>query len=198
MRSRIILPTHDSSQINNRSRQSKKPYSHNILTRSNRRTKIKAGRGNSNEALGFVSLIVVAFVVYILFKGTISTIQFIFGGGQHVHNLKTVYDPMYVNNEADMIRSLSSVLSSKPETWPVSIRNEEDSFETITHPADEEISLDVPKFYIDMPLGEGKLMTKNIASMIGSYSDPEGQKNNSPDSRTIFVSIASYRNWQCR
>lgn len=41
-------------------------------------------------------------------------------------------------------------------------------------------------------------MTKSISSLIGRHSSENGKFTNAPETRTIFVAIASYRDWQCR
>lgn len=70
--------------------------------------------------------------------------------------------------------------------WPVSVRH--GTFETILHPGDPSHNLSVPKFYSDH-ITDGRLMTRAEADAVGIAKD------NMP---TIFVAIASYRDWQCR
>ena len=92
-------------------------------------------------------------------------------------------------------------------TWPTSIRNEDGDFEDILHPADMVTKISVPKFWSG-PLNNGNLITRNVATRIGTYVTTNGQDNvntdidynnrGNADDRTIFVAIASYRDFQCR
>jgi len=85
--------------------------------------------------------------------------------------------------------------------WPASIRQEDDNFEDIIHPGDEKTVISVPKFW-STPLLKGELMSPELATRIGSYvngkTDVDPNNKGSPDERTIFIAIASYRDWQCR
>ena len=54
------------------------------------------------------------------------------------------------------------------------------------------------KPYYSLLGNQGKLLTKEIASSIGSFTTNSGRKNNDPSTRTIFVGITSYRNPRCR
>jgi len=49
---------------------------------------------------------------------------------------------------------------------------------------------------------DGPLMSRNLATRFGSYVDgnidSDYRKKGNPNDRTIFVMIASYRDWQCR
>eukprot|EP00565_Helicotheca_tamesis_P003537 CAMPEP_0185734394 /NCGR_PEP_ID=MMETSP1171-20130828/22360_1 /TAXON_ID=374046 /ORGANISM="Helicotheca tamensis, Strain CCMP826" /LENGTH=559 /DNA_ID=CAMNT_0028404381 /DNA_START=36 /DNA_END=1716 /DNA_ORIENTATION=+ len=87
--------------------------------------------------------------------------------------------------------------------WPVSIRDEVGDEEEIKHPADPAIKMTAPKFWSD-PVHDNKLMTREQAMQIGSCEVPDSNGSFSRgddcplDERTIFVSIASYRDWQCR
>ena len=94
--------------------------------------------------------------------------------------------------------------------WPVSIRNEDGKFEDILHPGfDEghEILMSVPTFWANDPVAihENKLMSRERALSIGTCitPDPITGSNTRGDAcplseRTVFVGIASYRDWQCR
>lgn len=88
--------------------------------------------------------------------------------------------------------------------WPVSTRNEEDDFETLLHPGDQKTTMRVPKFW-SPPLHNKKLMTREQAMKIGTCVTPDPltgshvRGTDCPfDERTIFVAIASYRDFQCR
>mmetsp|Transcript_58372 Transcript_58372/g.69667 ORF Transcript_58372/g.69667 Transcript_58372/m.69667 type:complete len:513 (+) Transcript_58372:320-1858(+) len=88
-----------------------------------------------------------------------------------------------------------------PPKWPVSIRDEQDDFEDVIHPGDGETVIPLPKFWSG-PLNDGELMSPELAAHVGSYTDGSVDENlthkNDPSKRTIFVAIASYRDWQCR
>lgn len=107
------------------------------------------------------------------------------------------------------IRNSSSTISSvnlPKATWPVSIRDEDGNFEDIVHPGDLETLLSVPKFWSPPLQGRdgkvGSLMTREVATQFGSYingkTDTDWKHKGNPDERTIFIAIASYRDWQCR
>jgi len=85
--------------------------------------------------------------------------------------------------------------------WPVSIRNEDSNFEEIIHPGDKKTIMSVPKFW-SPPLTDGSLMSRDLATRFGSYVDghvdTDYRHKGNPNDRTIFVAIASYRDWQCR
>jgi len=87
--------------------------------------------------------------------------------------------------------------------WPVSIRNELDDFETILHPGDLKTNMSVPKFW-SRPIHHKKLMSRETAMKIGTCAEPDRNGNANrgddcpPDQRTIYLGIASYRDFQCR
>mmetsp|Transcript_26135 Transcript_26135/g.36843 ORF Transcript_26135/g.36843 Transcript_26135/m.36843 type:complete len:571 (+) Transcript_26135:120-1832(+) len=87
--------------------------------------------------------------------------------------------------------------------WPVTIRNEDGNFETIMHPADGHTEMSVPKFW-SRPVHNNGLMSRETAMKIGSCIEPDTDGNhargeNCPQhQRTIFVAIASYRDFECR
>lgn len=88
--------------------------------------------------------------------------------------------------------------------WPVSINDEDGNFEDIQHPGDASVTLSVPRFW-SPPIHNNKLMTRDQAMSIGSCITPDPSTGSlargdrcPPSDRTIFVAIASYRDWQCR
>jgi len=101
------------------------------------------------------------------------------------------------------VNGRSPVAAIHKATWPVSIRNEIDQFETIQHPGDQEKTMKVPQFW-SPPIHNGKLMTRREAQQIGTCIEPDssGRFNRGDDcpldKRTIFVGIASYRDFECR
>ena len=87
--------------------------------------------------------------------------------------------------------------------WPVSVRDDDKDFETIIHPGDNKATMSVPKFW-SPPVHNHQLMTRETAMKIGSCSDPDKRGNYArgdkcPEhQRTIYLAIASYRDFQCR
>ncbi len=88
--------------------------------------------------------------------------------------------------------------------WPVSaIKGKEGWFE-MSHPGDEDIKIDVPPFW-SSPVHNNTLMSRSLAMSIGTCAKPDPQTGSFQigercpmEERTIFVAIASYRDWQCR
>lgn len=87
-------------------------------------------------------------------------------------------------------------------TWPVTMTKSE--WYEISHPGDSNIKLNVPPFW-STPIHENKLMTRKRALSVGTCAKPDPttglfQRGDlCPfEERTIFVAIASYRDWQCR
>ncbi len=98
-------------------------------------------------------------------------------------------------------QNFSQVPTSK---WPVSATRDRGEWFEMPHPGDEDIKIKVPPFW-SAPVHNGTLMTRSLAMSIGTCAkaDPRtgsfqiGEKCPLKD-RTIFVAIASYRDWQCR
>ena len=95
--------------------------------------------------------------------------------------------------------------------WPVSIRNEDGNLEEVIHPGHKakghpDVQLMLPRFWIDDPVAvhQNTLMSRELAMKIGSCIHPDANGNYARgdkcplNDRTIFVAIASYRDWQCR
>ncbi|KAL7487942.1 hypothetical protein ACHAW6_013524 [Cyclotella cf. meneghiniana] len=95
--------------------------------------------------------------------------------------------------------------------WPVSIRDEDGNFEEVIHPGHKakghpDVFMMLPRFWIDDPVAihQNTLMSRDLAMKIGSCINPDehGTKARGDDcplsERTIYVAIASYRDWQCR
>jgi [Skp1-protein]-hydroxyproline N-acetylglucosaminyltransferase len=99
---------------------------------------------------------------------------------------------------------LQDVIHQIPEAkWPISIRDNDLDFETIIHPGDEKTEMSVPKFWA-LPVHNGGLMSRETALKIGSCSEPDQHGNHArgdecpTTQRTIFLAIASYRDFECR
>eukprot|EP00804_Cyclotella_cryptica_P000615 CCRYP_010006-RA/>CCRYP_010006-RA protein AED:0.02 eAED:0.02 QI:379/1/1/1/1/1/2/954/339 len=92
--------------------------------------------------------------------------------------------------------------------WPVSIRDEDGNFEEIKHPGYEDgsVTMSVPGFWANDPVAihQNKLMTRERALAIGTCATPDSKGSFTRgdecpvNERTIFVAIASYRDFQCR
>lgn len=88
--------------------------------------------------------------------------------------------------------------------WPVSTRDEEDDFEILIHTGDHKTEMRVPKFWAP-PVHNKQQFTREQASKIGTCLSPDPvtgshvRGTDCPvDDRTIFIAIASYRDYQCR
>ena len=88
--------------------------------------------------------------------------------------------------------------------WPVSVKAEPSSQrETIVHPGDRKTKMEVPTFW-SRPIHQGELMTRETAMKIGTCVQPDANGNYARgddcpvEQRTIFIQIASYRDFQCR
>ena len=95
--------------------------------------------------------------------------------------------------------------------WPMSIRDEDGNFEEVIHPGHKakghpDVMMMVPHFWINDPVSvhQMKLMSRELAMEIGSCITPDSHGNYARgdacpvDERTIYVAIASYRDFQCR
>lgn len=117
-----------------------------------------------------------------------------------------------INNNSNSNAQSNTASSGIPiGKWPVSIRNEEGMFEDIPHIGyaymGKDVKMTVPRFWADDPVAihQNKLMSRERALSIGTCITPDpktgsntrGDKCPLPE-RTIFVAIASYRDWQCR
>ena len=110
-------------------------------------------------------------------------------------------DPNSLEYERQPLPSTSHVPRS---IWPVPLLSSQtDTWFTIPHPGDEQITLEVPAFW-SPPVHDNTLLSRSKAMQIGTCIHPDdngsyqrGQECPEED-RTIFVAIASYRDWQCR
>jgi hypothetical protein len=106
-----------------------------------------------------------------------------------------------------------SVNGSIPRAkWPISIRDEDGNFEDVIHPGHKakghpDVIMSVPRMWIDDPtsIHQNKLMSRELAMKIGSCAFPDAASGNYArgddcplNDRTIYVAIASYRDYQCR
>mmetsp|Transcript_17374 Transcript_17374/g.17471 ORF Transcript_17374/g.17471 Transcript_17374/m.17471 type:complete len:613 (-) Transcript_17374:358-2196(-) len=89
-------------------------------------------------------------------------------------------------------------------TWPVAVGNEKDNYETMIHVGDLSTVMLVPKFWSG-PVHNNKQFTRKQAMQIGTCAEPDPVTGSSVrgdacpiSQRTIYVGIASYRDFQCR
>lgn len=96
--------------------------------------------------------------------------------------------------------------------WPVSIRDEDGNFEEVIHPGHRakghpDVMMMVPRFWVEDPASvhQMTLMPRELAMRIGSCIRPDentgslARGDKCPlGERTVYVAIASYRDWQCR
>ena len=87
--------------------------------------------------------------------------------------------------------------------WPVSVRNEQE-MDTIIHPGDLMTSMSLPKFWAP-PVHRNQLFSRELAMQIGTCIEPDPTTGSfvrgdkcPVHQRTIYVGIASYRDFQCR
>mmetsp|Transcript_3180 Transcript_3180/g.7534 ORF Transcript_3180/g.7534 Transcript_3180/m.7534 type:complete len:603 (-) Transcript_3180:98-1906(-) len=86
--------------------------------------------------------------------------------------------------------------------WPVSVKGE--AQDMMVHVGDMKTLMTVPKFW-SPPVHNNKQFTREQAMKIGTCAEPDPVTGSSvrgedcpPDQRTIFIGIASYRDYQCR
>jgi len=119
--------------------------------------------------------------------------------------------PVVVQNEdSNPLSGIRALVSRKKNTklvpdskWPVSVLDSDKDFETIIHPGDFKTEMSVPTFW-SPPVHNKKLLSRDSAMQIGSCITADKNGNFArgdkcpKHERTIFVAIASYRDWQCR
>jgi len=112
-------------------------------------------------------------------------------------------DAELVETPMKKVISLSQTSTVPKSIWPVTTRNEDGKWEDIVHPGDSSIKMTVPSFW-SLPIHDQKLMPRAKAMQVGTCITPDSSGNKqrgdkcNQDDRTIFVAIASYRDWQCR
>ena len=121
-----------------------------------------------------------------------------------------IYKAFLSNNESSKVSTnVRSVTESSNQNrsipFPQSIRLED--FETIVHPGNAAVDMSVPKFWvpnINLPHAGERLMTQEEALAIGSkitIPNPDFSTDKSGEKElvleTVFIMIASYRDWQC-
>lgn len=95
-------------------------------------------------------------------------------------------------------------INTPKSIWPVSVTQDKSDWFELFHPGDEDIKITVPPFW-SLPIHNNSLMTRTQALSIGTCAVPDPSSGSFQrgeecplNERTIFVAIASYRDWQCR
>mmetsp|Transcript_10863 Transcript_10863/g.32151 ORF Transcript_10863/g.32151 Transcript_10863/m.32151 type:complete len:691 (-) Transcript_10863:598-2670(-) len=164
---------------------------------------------HSSSAPGVLLIVAIFGMVF----GIIFILTMIIGVANPLMGTKEK-DELYVIDDKRVVYAVKKSLQShKGRHWPISVREEETNFEVISHPAavdraGNSVHLAVPRFFLSsgesgdrilrIPLGDGRLLTPQIAGMIGTHSTEDGRRKDDINTRTIFVSIASFRDWRCR
>ena len=118
-----------------------------------------------------------------------------------IHHLPTSYPTFSLGlGDRQTRRQLSRSTSTYSEFhWPISVRDEQDDFEALPHPANNEVAVALPRFFLSQEDGSMQTMkagfSKKTTEMLGRTT-VEGSKDFSV--RTIFVAMPSYRDWHCR
>ena len=88
--------------------------------------------------------------------------------------------------------------------WPVTLRDELEDFENLVHVGDHQTIMQVPKFW-SPPLHNKQFFSREQAMQVGTCVEPDPVTGSHVrgdacpiHQRTIFISIASYRDYQCR
>lgn len=89
-------------------------------------------------------------------------------------------------------------------TWPVTFKDEVNNYETIVHPGDKHTKMSVPKFW-SPPVHNKQQFSREQAMKIGTCIEPDPTTGSHVrgdecpvEKRTIYIAIASYRDFQCR
>ena len=118
------------------------------------------------------------------------------------HNEK---DNQQNNDNNKHIKSKKELIGGAPiGQWPVNLSDEINDYETLLHPGDLQTPMKLPKLW-SRPLHHGKLFTRNQAMNVGTCIEPDPttgsyvRGDKCPlEKRTIYIAIASYRDFQCR
>lgn len=123
------------------------------------------------------------------------------------NNLKEVFKQRGIGlniAKEGIVRDIKDFSQVPTSTWPVSVMKEKENWPEISHPADEDIKIEVPSFW-SLPVHNNTLMPRSLAMSIGTCAKADPKTGSFQigdkcpmDERTIFVAIASYRDWQCR
>ena len=150
-----------------------------------------------------IMLLVCVFTLFLFFKMSMSL------GGSYGG---IAADPVYIHDESEIINTLQNAKKrnriATERNWPVTVKDERASFELIHYPGEKSDTVAAPEFYVtDLDqsrqekttlLGDnGRLLTRKVADAIGSYTSTLGKETVDPNTKTIFVSMVSYRDWRC-
>ncbi|KAG7360023.1 glycosyltransferase GlcNAc [Nitzschia inconspicua] len=99
----------------------------------------------------------------------------------------------------------TTLILDPPEgKWPVTLRDEVDDFEDLLHVGDLKTVLKVPKFW-SPPLHNKQFYSREQAMKVGTCIETDPKTGSHvrgescpPEQRTIYIGLASYRDYQCR
>ncbi|KAL3933511.1 MAG: hypothetical protein SGBAC_010364 [Bacillariaceae sp.] len=168
-------------------------------------SKAAHGRNNAIELGAVFSLVVVGLYFFAIFESAANLPEL--STKRNPHNL---FGNLNMAKLQESHRALKAVAytggahnTAPPATWPVNFKNEINNVETILHPGDQVTKMTVPKFW-SPPLHNRELYTREQAMSVGTCveADASGNHVRGDDcplhQRTIFIAIASYRDFQCR
>lgn len=88
--------------------------------------------------------------------------------------------------------------------WPVTLRDEVNNYEDLLHVGDRKTIMKVPPFW-SPPLHNKEFYSREQAMKVGTCIEPDPTTgshvrgdNCPPEQRTIYIGLASYRDYQCR
>lgn len=109
-----------------------------------------------------------------------------------------------VPNNGDYDQEVVDRFEIPVAVWPVPRTNQQkDQWITLPHPGDEAMTVTLPPFW-SSPIHNHELMSREKAMAIGTCVEADASGNYQRGDkcpvhqRTIFVAIASYRDWQCK
>jgi Glycosyltransferase (GlcNAc) len=125
---------------------------------------------------------------------------------QQLHNLRSdnrQNEDVPLHNAAPAAPT-TMILEPPEGKWPVTLRDEQDDFEDLLHVGDLKTVLKVPKFW-SPPLHNKEFYTREQAMKVGTCIEPDPVTGSHvrgdkcpPEQRTIYIGLASYRDYQCR
>jgi hypothetical protein len=124
--------------------------------------------------------------------------------GSKSANAAAVPPPPAASKKSAVNDSVGGTIPIPDAKWPVTLRDEADNYETMIHVGDGKTEMSVPKFW-SPPLHNNKPFTREQAMKVGTCAEPDPETGSNvrgdacpTDQRTIFIAIASYRDYQCR
>ena len=98
----------------------------------------------------------------------------------------------------------NQLIGSPIGKWPVTVRDETSEYETLIHPGDLHTPMLLPKLW-SPPQHNKQFFTRDMAMKVGTCIEPEPHTGSYVrgdkcplHQRTVYIAIASYRDFQCR